>query len=113
MNKLYITLIIAIVITIIYFIYYKYARKEDEKLSEDDLSKKLILLFFTIFVVSYCGLTLVYEGGLSNTKKQVMNINNIQESVKSGIDSGNGYDVINVDNLSEMIENIEVGEPPF
>ena len=91
---------VAVAISVFACIAYSFtASGSGDKEKDDEYIKRQLILFLTIFVLTYCVSTLVYDGGMG---KSTVGQNG---SVYRGGNGSFGMD--------DLLENVELGEPPF
>jgi hypothetical protein len=98
MFKFYVSLAVSIVVCVAYHII---ASNNKVRKEDDEVTKRQLILFLTMFVITYCALTLVYEGGLNKSKANPVGGNG---------EYPNGAQFAQLD---ELLENVDLGEPPF
>lgn len=96
MFKFYAALAVSVFACIVYNFT---TRGASDKEKDDEYTKRHLILFLTTFMLTYCVSTLVYDGGMGKASV-----------VKSGSLHGDGNGSFGMD---ELLENVEMGEPPF
>lgn len=96
MFKFYVALAVSVSVCIAYSFT---VSGSGDKEKDDEYIKRQLILFLTAFVLTYCVSTLVYDGGVG---KSTIGQNG---SIHGGGNISFGMD--------DLLENVELGEPPF
>ena len=99
MFKFYSSLVVSVVICLAYGFISKHTDEENKQ--DDEYVKRQLILFLTVFVITYCVTTLVYDGGLGKTSSNG-DVGDLVDTSKSSIMT-----------MDSLLENVELGEPPF
>ena len=101
MFKFYASLIVSIVICMVYSFMNNQTKDKDEDKKDDEYVKRQLILFITVFVITYCISTLVYDGGVGKlypNKESSFVVDNSKSTTMM---------------MDSLLENVEFGDPPF
>jgi len=103
MYKFYGALFASVTSCIVYSLVRFSSNKDGDEYNDEEYTKKQLILFLTIFVITYCTMTLIYDGGITKS------------STSFGGNSYNDMSNMNSESkiMNDLLENVELGEPPF